>query len=98
MELEICNETVPDFETAKIELDKKKQLEASRKAANKIRTDRAKQQKLEKLAKKELAKRGVSVVGVIGYEPEIFEAGLEGRPVRRDRIETDVESILNQLL
>ena len=48
--------------------------------------------------RKELAKRGVSVVGTIGYEPEIFEAGLEGRPVRRDRIETDVESILNQLL
>jgi CO dehydrogenase maturation factor len=48
--------------------------------------------------KKGLEQRGVSVVGTIGYEPEIFEAGLEGRPVRQDRIETDIGSILDQLL
>jgi CO dehydrogenase maturation factor len=48
--------------------------------------------------REELEQRGVSVVGTIGYEPEIFEAGLEGRPVRQDRIETDVGNILDQLL
>jgi len=55
-------------------------------------------EKIASRVRKELEERGVSVVGAIGYEPEIFEAGLEGRPVRRDRIETDVGSILNQLL
>ncbi|MBN1956401.1 MAG: ATP-binding protein [Anaerolineae bacterium] len=45
----------------------------------------------------EMAKRGISVIGSIGYEPEIFQAGLEGRPVRRDRLETDIESVLGQL-
>jgi len=48
--------------------------------------------------KEELEERGISVIGAIGYEPEIFEAGLEGRPVRRERIETDVGSILERLL
>ena len=48
--------------------------------------------------RKELEQRGVSVVGAIGYEPEIFEAGLEGRPVRRDKLETDIGGILDQLL
>lgn len=48
--------------------------------------------------RKELEKRGISVIGSIGYEPEIFQSGLEGRPVRRDRVETDIGSILDQLL
>jgi CO dehydrogenase maturation factor len=48
--------------------------------------------------RKELEHRGVSIVGTIGYESEIFEAGLEGRPVRQDRIETDIGGILDQLL
>jgi CO dehydrogenase maturation factor len=48
--------------------------------------------------RKELEGRGISVVGSIGYEPEIFEAGLEGRPVRRDELEADVGSMLDQVL
>ncbi len=48
--------------------------------------------------REELEERGISVIGSIGYEPEIFQSGLEGRPVRRDRMETDIGSILDQLL
>jgi CO dehydrogenase maturation factor len=48
--------------------------------------------------KAELDERDISVIGSIGYEPEIFQAGLEGRPVRRDRVKTDVGAILDQLL
>jgi CO dehydrogenase maturation factor len=47
---------------------------------------------------KELEERGISVIGSIGYDPEIFQSGLEGRPVRRDRMETDIGRILDQLL
>jgi CO dehydrogenase maturation factor len=42
--------------------------------------------------------RGISVIGCIGYEAEIFQSGLEGRPVRSDKLETDVGRILDQLL
>jgi CO dehydrogenase maturation factor len=48
--------------------------------------------------REELEERGISVIGSIGYEPEIFQSGLEGRPVRRDRVETDIGRILDQLL
>jgi CO dehydrogenase maturation factor len=48
--------------------------------------------------RKELEERGISVIGSIGYEPEIFQSGLEGRPVRRDKLETDIGSMLDQLL
>ena len=48
--------------------------------------------------REELEERGISVIGSIGYEPEIFQSGLEGRPVRRDRMETDIGRILDQLL
>jgi CO dehydrogenase maturation factor len=48
--------------------------------------------------REELEKRDISVIGSIGYEPEIFQSGLEGRPVRRDRVETDIGKILDQLL
>jgi CO dehydrogenase maturation factor len=48
--------------------------------------------------RKELNGRGISVIGAIGYEPEIFEAGLEGRPVRRDKLETDVGGMLDRIL
>jgi CO dehydrogenase maturation factor len=48
--------------------------------------------------RRELEGRGISVIGSIDYEPEIFQAGLEGRPVRRDKLETDMGSILDQLL
>jgi CO dehydrogenase maturation factor len=48
--------------------------------------------------RKELEGKNISVIGSIGYEPEIFEAGLEGRPIRRDELETDVGSLLDQVL
>jgi CO dehydrogenase maturation factor len=48
--------------------------------------------------REELEERGVSVIESIGYEPEIFLSGLEGRPVRRDRLATDIGRILDQLL
>jgi CO dehydrogenase maturation factor len=48
--------------------------------------------------REELEERDISVIGSIGYEPEIFQSGLEGRPVRRDRVETDIGRILDQLL
>ena len=48
--------------------------------------------------REELEERGISVIGSIGYEPEIFQSGLEGRPVRRDKVETDIGRILDQLL
>jgi CO dehydrogenase maturation factor len=47
---------------------------------------------------KEPEERNISVIGSIGYEPEIFQSGLEGRPVRRDKLETDIGRILDQLL
>ena len=48
--------------------------------------------------RKELEERGISVIGSIGYESEIFQSGLEGRPVRHDKLEMDIEGILDQLL
>jgi len=48
--------------------------------------------------REELEERGISVIGSIGYDPEIFQSGLEGRPVRRDKLETDIGRILDQLL
>jgi len=61
---------------------------------------------LNKIGSKEIAlrlrekleERGISVIGSIGYEPEIFQSGLEGRPVRHDRVKTDIGRILDQLL
>jgi CO dehydrogenase maturation factor len=48
--------------------------------------------------REELEERDIRVIGSIGYEPEIFQAGLEGRPVRRGRVEADIKRILDQLL
>jgi CO dehydrogenase maturation factor len=48
--------------------------------------------------RQELEKRDISVIGSISLEPEIFQSGLEGRPVRRDKMETDIGDLLDQLL
>ncbi len=48
--------------------------------------------------REELEERGISIIGSIGYEPEIFQSGLEGRPVCSDKLETDIGRILDQLL
>jgi len=45
-----------------------------------------------------LLDRGLKIIGVIGYEPELFQAALEGRPVNRERVKTDIGKILDKLL
>jgi CO dehydrogenase maturation factor len=55
----------------------------------------------EKVASKvgeELEQRAVPVIGSIGYDAEVFQAGLEGRPVGESAAERDIEEILDQLL
>jgi CO dehydrogenase maturation factor len=46
----------------------------------------------------ELKQRAVPVIGAINYDSEVFEAGLEGRPVRDSEAQRDVDEILDQLL
>ncbi|RLC71583.1 MAG: hypothetical protein DRJ03_24205 [Chloroflexi bacterium] len=42
--------------------------------------------------------KGIPVIGSIGYETEVFRAGLEGRPISSDDVSGDIGSILDQLL
>ena len=44
-----------------------------------------------------LTKRGISVIGIIHQEPEIFESCLEGRPIRGSVADEDVDRILDFL-
>jgi CO dehydrogenase maturation factor len=60
---------------------------------NKVRSE-----ELGSKLRHDLQKRGLAVIGSIGYEPEVFDAALEGRPVRGGRLETDIARILDQLL
>jgi len=61
---------------------------------------------LNKVTSKEIALRlrgelegeGIPVIGSIGYEPEVFQAGLEGRAMSSDKVEGDIERILDRLL
>ena len=46
----------------------------------------------------ELEKRGISVIGSIGYDPEVFQSGLKGRPLCGRNAESDIGKILDQLL
>lgn len=46
----------------------------------------------------ELEARGLSVIGSIAYEAEIWHSGLEGRPVRSEELEADIGSLLDQIL
>jgi len=46
----------------------------------------------------ELEKKGIPIVGSIGYDSEVFLAGLEGRPIRSDEAERDIDSVLDRLL
>jgi CO dehydrogenase maturation factor len=45
-----------------------------------------------------LEEKGIPVIGSIGYEPEIFQAGLEGRPICGDKVEGNIATILERLL
>jgi CO dehydrogenase maturation factor len=46
----------------------------------------------------DLQRRGIPVIGSIGYYPEVSLAGLEGRPIRSRRAEREIEDVLVQLL
>ncbi len=46
----------------------------------------------------ELEKKGISVIGSIGYDLDIFQSGLEGRPLHGNKAEKDIEKVLDQLL
>ncbi len=46
----------------------------------------------------ELEKKGISVSGSIGYDPEILQSGLEGRPLHGSKAERDIGKVLDQLL
>jgi CO dehydrogenase maturation factor len=46
----------------------------------------------------ELERKGVSVIGAIGYDPEIFRSGLEGRPPQGGTAQRSMETVLDQLL
>lgn len=46
----------------------------------------------------ELERRGVPVIGSIGYDQAIFQSGLEGDPIRASKAEEDVERVVDQLL
>ncbi len=48
--------------------------------------------------KDELEKKGISVIGSIGYDPDIFQSGLEGRLLQGSKAERDIGKILDQLL
>jgi len=48
--------------------------------------------------KDELEKKGISVIGSIGYYPDIFQSGLEGRLLQGSKAERDIGKILDQLL
>jgi CO dehydrogenase maturation factor len=48
--------------------------------------------------REELEARSVPVIGSIGYDSEVFQAGLEGRPVRDSEAGRDIEEILDRLL
>ena len=48
--------------------------------------------------REELENRGIPVIGSIRYDPEVLQAGLDGRPIRSDEVEEDVGSMLDRLL
>lgn len=45
----------------------------------------------------DLGNRGVNVAGFIRYDPEIFEACLEGKPIHGEKAEEDVEALVEKM-
>jgi len=45
-----------------------------------------------------LEEKGVTVVGAIAYDPEIFQSNLEGRPLSGSSAERDIREIVDRLL
>jgi len=68
-------------------------LEGSRVILNKVASD-----ELGSQLEQGLLDRGLKIIGIVGYEPEVFQAALEGRPVRRDMVRTNVGKIVDKLL
>ena len=48
--------------------------------------------------REELERKGVSVIGSIGHDPEIFQSGLEGHPLQGGEAQRSMGRILDQLL
>ena len=48
--------------------------------------------------REELERKGVPIIGSIGYDSEVFLAGLAGRPIRSDEVERDIGRVLDRLL
>ena len=48
--------------------------------------------------RRELEERGISVIGSISYDPQVFRAGLEGHPVCGDKAASEIEGVLHQLV
>jgi len=46
----------------------------------------------------ELERKSIAVIGSIGYDPDIFQSCLEGRPLHGNKAEKDIEKVLDQLL
>ena len=90
--------TEPSFDS--LQLAEKISALAAEVGVNRVWTvlNKIRSQEIASRLRKELEEKNISVIGSIGYEPEVFQAGLEGRPVRRDKLETDVGSMLNQVL
>jgi CO dehydrogenase nickel-insertion accessory protein CooC1 len=45
----------------------------------------------------DLKERGISVVGSLGYGPEIRRSGLEGHPIESDKAQRAIAQILDEL-
>jgi len=48
--------------------------------------------------REELEGRGIPVIGSIGYDQEVLQSGLEGRPVHSGDAEREIERVVDQLL
>ena len=48
--------------------------------------------------RRELEEKRIPVIGSISYDPGVFMAGLEGRPVPYAKVKKDIERVLDQLL
>jgi len=55
-------------------------------------------EEMDRKLREELERRNVAVIGTIGYDLEIFQSGLEGRPLQGGEAEKSAGRILDQLL
>lgn len=60
---------------------------------NKVPTEKVRQKVLDELAKKE-----IKAIGTVYYDPELSEAGLEGKPLGHTRATEEIKEITNRLL